>query len=379
MNGIPIGRLFGVEIRIGLPWVLILAFVAALAVAQMEVDAAQVPLPVRWAIGIVVALGFLGSAVAHDLAHVLIARSHGVVVPAIVVTFFGGAAPSDPAAEQPADEIAIAAAGPLVSLAIGLVLTAIALVLPDGSGLATDGLATLALVLGVLNLVLGAVNLIPAYPLDGGRIVRAIVWRRTGSERTGWAAAARSGTMIGWAAAVGGLVVTLTGDLVNGLMLILCGWFLRLSARAIGQRVQLDRLVDGLSVADVMERGVATVAPGLTVDTFAEQLLAGDRLTAVPVVRGEEILGVVGAGQVRRLRRSAWPTTRVESIMVSPPRLALLSPDQPVATALESLRAAGVDGLPVVGVEGLLGVMTRRAVAIAVHDREVAASAGAGT
>jgi CBS domain-containing protein len=175
---------------------------------------------------------------------------------------------------------------------------------------------------------------------------------------------------VGWAAVGVGVLVAVAGDITNGLMLGLCGWLVTTSARGIVQQVGLEQLLDGVKVDDVMERGVATVAPGLTIDTLAEQLLDGSTMSsALPVVRGDELLGVIGISQVRRLARRAWRGTRVEDVMVPLRRLSVLAPTDAVWPAVERIRRSGLDGLPVIGLEGLAGMLTRRAVALAIQAR----------
>jgi Zn-dependent protease len=382
MGGIPVGRVFGIVIRIHWSWVVILALVATLAAAEVGFAAPNLEPVVQWLVGGVVAAGFLASAAAHDLGHAIVSRRRGLRVESISVSFFGGASPLDPSARTAADEIAIAAAGPIVSLTGGLVLVAASLLV---SALAAEALPTvqaaalLGVVLGLVNVLLGLVNLVPAYPLDGGRLLRAIVWARTGSERVGSRQVARSGTIVGLGLLVLGGAVALLQDLGNGLMVALSGWFLRLTARGATQRVQLEELADGLRVGDVMEPLSATIAPNLTVDTFADQLLEGEPpRTAVLVARGEEVLGLVGVTQLRHLRRSVWATTRVEEVMVPLAALPEVRVDGPVWPAFLQLRDAGLDGTPVAGLDGAAhaGLLTVRAIAAALQARRPAGRAG---
>jgi CBS domain-containing protein len=225
-------------------------------------------------------------------------------------------------------------------------------------------------VVGVLNLLLGAVNLVPAYPLDGGRIVRDLAWRRSGVERTGWRAAARSGRYTAFVLLGSGLLVALAGDVTNGAFVALTGWFLFLSARAVLERVRVDELIGDLRVADALEKDVPSVGPGLTLDTFASQLLGGESTTTVvPVIHDRELLGIVGISQVRRVRERDWATTRVEAVMVRPPRLTTLTPETTLLSGFERIRRARADGLPVVGPDGLLGLLTLRSIGAIVRER----------
>jgi Zn-dependent protease/CBS domain-containing protein len=370
MNGVPVARIFGIEIRLHVGWVIVLALIGYIAVTELQMARPGLDPTLGWLLGGVVAIGFFASSVVHDLAHGLVARRRGLEVTAITVSFFGGSAPLDPVAPNPRDELAIASAGPVASIVLGGVLLVLAVAAGGASG---DELGTLAAtfgVLSVLNLILGFVNVLPAYPLDGGRIIRAIGWARGGTMNAGWRAAARSGRLTGYAGVGMGVVAMLGGELTNGPMIALSGWFLALSSRSIGERLRVDSLIGGLHVEDAMETGSVSISPGLTVDTFAGQLLDDEsEMTAVPVVSDDAVVGVLGVREVRRLRRDRWASTRVEEVMAKPPQLAFLSARDNLAAAVERLQRARVDGLPVVDGGTLVGMLTRRSVGRLLHER----------
>jgi Zn-dependent protease len=304
------------------------------------------------------------------MSHAILARRRGVEVKSIVISFFGGATPFDASSPDPGDDLAIAVAGPAVSIAIGGVLGIAAVALNASGGTVGLAGAQVLAVLAVLNLALGLVNVVPAYPLDGGRIVRAIAWRRTGDVKDGWRAAGTVGRFVGLAIIAIGLGVVLTGQLTNGAMIALSGWFLLLSARAIRERVKVDEMIGDLFVRDVMERDVPSVHPGLTVDTFAAQLLDGEvPTTAIPVLADDEVVGILGVRQVKGLRPDKWATTRVEDVMAKPPRLPVVGKDDSLVVAVERLQRSGLDGLPVVDDGRLVGVLTRRSIGLAVQAR----------
>jgi Zn-dependent protease/CBS domain-containing protein len=358
--GVPVARILGIEIRVQLGWVFVLALIGALAVDQIQTASTGIEPAVAWVLGGIVAGGFFVSSAIHDLVHALVARRRGISVPAIAVSFFGGSTPLDPSAPSARDDLAIALAGPLASLGVagacGLV----------GAGAAAIGgdatvVATILAALLVLNLLLGGVNLVPAYPLDGGRVIRALAWARSGSERAGWRAAARSGRVTGLALMGLGFVVIAIGETWNGAMIALSGWFLVLSARSIQDRVRVDELIGDLSVRDAMEPASVTVHRSLSLDTFAGQLLdATSPTAAIPVVEDDAVVGLVGARQVRAVRPNRWPTTRVEDVMVRPPRLLLLKPEDALANAVAAIGRAAVDGLPVIDADGHLVAMLTR-------------------
>ena len=169
--GIPIARLFGIEIRVQLGWVLVLALIAVIAVGQLTAVDPEIETAVAWLLGGLVALGFFLSSVSHDLAHALVARRRGVEVSTIGIAFFGGSTPFDPASPNPGDDAAIALSGPLTSIGIAGLLFggSVAVVSVTRDFNAAAGVLS---VLVLLNLLLGLINLVPAYPLDGGRIIR---------------------------------------------------------------------------------------------------------------------------------------------------------------------------------------------------------------
>jgi Zn-dependent protease/CBS domain-containing protein len=360
--GIPIARLFGIEIRVQLSWVFVLALVAVIAVGQLNQVDPTLEDAMAWALGGLVALGFFLSSVSHDMAHALVARRRGVDVRSIAISFFGGATPLDPSSPNPRDDAFIAVSGPIASLGIGaLCFGLMALAIAAGDGF--SGAVGVFAVLVFLNLILGLVNLVPAYPLDGGRIIRDIAWGRSGSERSGWRAAWRSGRLTGLVVIGIGIAYLVAQGDMTGAMLALTGWFFVLSSNQVRDRIRLDDLIGDRFVRDAMEPAATTVSPGLTVDTFAAQLFTGDSpVTAVPVEEGGAVVGLIGVSQVRRLARAEWPNKRVGELMASPPKLVFLSPADPLKQALERIYRAGLDGLPVLDDGVLLGVLTKRGV-----------------
>lgn len=365
--GVPIARILGIEIRVQFSWVIILALVAVIANGQLNQVDPTLGAIEAWVLGGLVALGFFASSVAHDLAHAVVARRRGIDVQSIGVSFFGGATSLDPSSSNPGDDAAIAASGPIASLLLGGVFFALMVVAIVIEGEFTAASGVLALMI-FLNLVLGVLTLVPAYPLDGGRLVRDLAWRRSGSERSGWSAASQSGRLTGLAMIGFGIVLFLAGGDMTGALIALTGWFFVMSANTLRDRVRLDDLIGGRTVRDAMEPATATVSRHLTVDTFAAQLLGGESsVTAVPVVDGDAVVGILGVSQVRRLRPVELTTTRVEDVMVKPPKLVILSPADPLKQGLERIYKANVDGLPVLDDGRLVGVLTKRGVGAFIH------------
>lgn len=381
-EGVPIGRIAGVEVRVSLAWVLLLALVVLIAAQLIAAAAPELSDVVEWVGGGVAAVAFLASVLAHELAHVLVARRRGVHSSVVVLGFLGGLAPYDLEGPTPRDELAIAAAGPAVSLTLAVLFVPLGLVLASFGGFA--GVAgSVALVVGFLAGAHGLLSLVPGMPLDGGRMVRAIAWERSGDPRRGSRLAAVLGRVTGYALIAVGAAIALLSAPAFGLMVLSLGWFTTTGARAVERRLALERLLDGVSVREAMDREVPHVPPQLTLDTFADRYLPsgpGDAQapTSLPVVADDRVLGVVGFDRIRRISRRAWATTRAEDVMAVPPDAPHLAPDDPLWDALEALRRSGLDGLAVVEGGGLRGMLTRRGATTAIRDRLRARAGRAG-
>ena len=291
MSGVPVARLFGIEIRVHLSWIFIIAIITVTVGGRLGTLQPSADATLAWLIGAVASLGFLATVVAHELAHALVARRTGLMVDAISVHFIGSPATVDIRAATPRAEAAIALAGPVTSFALGVLLIAVA-ILGMTSGIeALQVVGDALFIIGVLDVVLAAVSIVPAFPLDGGRLVRAIVWARTGDERRGARAAGAVGRWVGWVLIAAGLVIILTGNTVDGIMVGLIGWFLGASARSVDRWVLLEGLISGVSVGEAMEPKLETITPQLTLDTFASQVLDGTLGPALPVIRDDQLSG----------------------------------------------------------------------------------------
>jgi len=325
-------------------------------------------MPVRLVAATLAAVVFLASVLAHELAHGVVARRRGLKPGPITVYFFGGSASYDVEWKRPEDEAAVASAGPIVSLVIGFTLATAGYLVDAFGGELLGPFGIVVFLVGAMNLALGGLNLVPAFPLDAGRVLHAFVWRRTGDERRGARATARFGKGLGWLLVGSGLVLSLAST-IEGVMVALTGWLLTATARSIDRRLVVEDLLSGVRVSEVMERDAMAIPSQLTLDTFADRILDMGNGAAVPVTRNDDVVGVISSSQLRRLRRQAWPTTRAEQLMLGGAELAVLSPDDGLWSAIQRIRRAGSDGLPVVDASGLLGVLTVRSIVATIQSR----------
>jgi Zn-dependent protease/CBS domain-containing protein len=368
MNGVPVARILGFEIRLHLSWLFIVAIVTVTVAGRIAQFEPGIDPGVSWAVGLFGSLGFMLTVIVHELAHAVVARRDGSENRILVVQFVGSPAPVDIVARTAKAEAATAIAGPLASFSIGLILVGAAFVLLPIAGPAGPVVDVLAIV-GALNLLLAGISVIPAFPLDGGRVVRAVAWARTGNQRSGTRAAGLVGKFAGRAAMIVGLAVILTGDTLDGIMIGLVGWFLLASARSVDRWIVLDELVQGMSVGEAMEKELETISPQLTLDTFAASVLDGTVTPALPVVLGDLVVGIVGLSQVRAVAPRNWASTRTEDVMVGGDDLPTARADERLTDALERLRKSRLDGLPVLDGTTLRGVLTRRSIAALLQAR----------
>jgi Zn-dependent protease/predicted transcriptional regulator len=373
--GIPIARLLGIEIRVSLVWAPVLAIVTMLGVEQAALTSPALDPLIEWLLGASGAALFLVSVIAHELSHAVVGRHRGVPATSVVLGFFGSLAPLSIRAATPRDELAISLAGPAMSWALAVAFSALGLAVAA----AFPGLEAVAgglVVVGVLNLALGVINLVPAMPLDGGRAVRAVAWARTHDPDRAGLVAAQVGRMVGWLVIGVGIAAALAALVTEGLVLLALGWMLTTGGRTLERRTNMERLLRGMHVEDAMDRDVGWIGPQLTVDTFADRFEGPDRLPALPVVDGEQVVGVVGRRGLLRLGRRRFGGTRAGEVMGSPPQVPLLAPDDPLWDALELLSAGTIDGLAVADHGRLAGLLTRDGVAEAIRSRAALQAAG---
>jgi len=382
-SGIRIGRLFGIQIVLDLSWIVIFLLVCWNLTAVFSTWHPDWALGESVSLAVAAAVLFFCSVLAHELAHSLVARSFDVEVREIRLFLFGGV--SNIAHEPPSAkaELLIAVVGPLTSIAFGVAMSMIgsffvpAEVARSGDMLRTIAtlgpLTTLLLWLGSINVIVGVFNLIPGFPLDGGRILRALVWTATGDLRkaTFWASAV--GQIIGWGFVAIGVgmffgmsVPFFGGGLVSGLWLVFVGWFLASAASASYRGMWIHEALEGIRVVNLMRRAAPAIPEDTSVDDAVRQWFMRSPEHAFPVVDANGTLaGIVCPSDVRRVRDDRWGATRVAEVMTPFERLALATPSEDAQDALAALARRDVEQLPVVreGTRDLVGMLSRRDVA----------------
>ena len=361
MNGnIRVGSLFGIPFFVNPSWFLVLGLVTwsygeGLA-AQFPYLTGATPL----LLGLVTALLLFSSVLAHELGHSFVAIKQGIKVDSITLFIFGGLASLEKESETPAAAFWVAIAGPAVSLMLFGALTAIGF-----GGHLTGPLAAMTAVLAAINLSLGLFNLIPGLPLDGGNILKAIVWKVTGSPYKGVKIASIVGQAFGWIAIASGLIPLLVSGSFANIWNLLIGSFLLQNAGKSAQFARVQERLTGLTVGDAVTPNSPIILENLTLREFVDQrTLAGSNWQKFLVVNElGQLVGELGLDALKDVRSDRWAHTLVSELMQSVEPSTIIIADRPLLQAIEQLEAKQVTTLSVTNSDGVLvGLLEKAAV-----------------
>lgn len=332
-HGLSVGRPFGIPVYLHVSWFVVVGLISwSLAQGYFPTRYPELAAATYWVTGVSATLLLFLSVLAHEFGHALVARRLGVEVASITLFIFGGVAALTEEPRSGGDELQIAAAGPLVSLAAAGAFY--------GVGLATSGTPQgVARLLTHLNLVLVAFNMVPAFPLDGGRILRAVLWSRQGRMRA-TRTAVRIGTGFAYALIVYGAFGLLAGQVGNGLWAVLIGWFLRSASRSAYDQVSLEHAFAGVSVAEVAEDDFVRVPAGATLREAVDDYFVRHGRDAFAVEEAGEIVGLIGLDDLRRREREGWTGTAVRDAMRTLDEALVIAGDEDIVIALRRLAQA---------------------------------------
>ncbi len=370
-DGIPLGKVAGFPVSIH--WsVLVVLWLFTWSLASTLPDTAPGHTSTTyWLAGFCGAVVLLASLLAHELTHSVVARHNGIKVVGLRLWLFGGTARLGSEAKTPGMEFRIAAAGPAMSLALAAVFAAAAAVL-RAAGTANIVVAVAWWLAGV-NAILGLFNLLPGAPLDGGRILRAYLWRRHGDARRAALGAARAGRTVAYVLIGLGLLEFFLGSLVGGVWMAFIGWFLLTAARQEEAWVLTRESLAGLTVADVMTAHPHSAPGWISVEDFVHDYLLGDRHSAYPVEgAGGTVSGLITLNQLRRLPPAQRATTLVADAAVPLEQVPLARPTEPVTALMERLDPAVGRRVLVMDDGRVVGIVTASDIARLVDVRTLA-------
>ncbi len=354
-SSIRVGKIAGVDVHIHFSLLGIIALVSwSLAQGLLPEQYPGWAVATYWLAGSICAVMLIASVLVHELAHSLVARARGFSVEGITLFLFGGVSDLKADSRYPRDEFIIAGVGPLTSFVLAGVFWLALAAFPNKDVLP----AAVLWYLGFMNILLGAFNLIPAFPLDGGRVLRSAVWGATGSLSKATRVAALSGRGFGiLMMALGGAQV-LSGNVVGGLWFALIGWFLHGAAASTQHETAVETGVRGVRVSEAMRAFPVTIGPRASLAEAVYGSFLQHSSRSLPVSERGELVGIITLADIRDVPQSQWQTVTVAERMTPAP-LWTVRPGDDLADALNLLGRHSIDQAPVIEQGRLVGVLSR--------------------
>jgi len=376
-QGIRIGRILGIPIFLDLSWILVFGLITF---SQSSFFAQQHPHwtgPQHWALGVVTSILFFSSVVFHELAHSVVAQHYKIKVLSITLFLFGGLARIARDPSEPVQEFNIAIAGPLASGFLAGVFYGVTLLFLD-----SEMLGAVASQLALTNGMLALFNLLPGFPLDGGRVFRAMVWGATKDFAKSTRVAAASGRLIAFIMIGSGIFSVFGGSLgvvldqyigrLGGIWLAFIGWFLLNAAQASVAQVTIQEMLAGLCASDVMNQEVPIIPANMSLEEYSGEVLRTGRRVHL-VTMDDRLVGLMNVGALSHVPREDWNMNSVQAVMVPREKILWAAPEEPLQKLLERLIAADVNQMPVVTQleEGahIVGMVTREAILRVIQTR----------
>jgi Zn-dependent protease/CBS domain-containing protein len=353
-NSIRLFRVAGIEVGVHYSWLAVFLLVTwSLAVGFFPVTVPGRPNLEYWILGAVASLLLFASVLLHELAHSFVAKARGLDAKSITLFIFGGVSNLAGEARQPATEFLVAIVGPITSFILAGAAYLVAEAASDAA------IAATASYLALINALLGAFNLIPGFPLDGGRVLRSIIWKTTGDLRRATDLAANLGKLVAYGFLAWGFLRLLDGDILGGIWIAVIGWFLHGAASSTLAQVIIDTRLRRVRVADVVRPDTTTVSPDLSVKQLIDDVLLPGNRRAVPVSLDGRLIGMVTVSDLVDLSPEQRDTARVGDVMGGRSGVVTVRPTDTVAQAIELLGKHDFEQLPVIEGERLAGTLTR--------------------
>ena len=375
--GLKIGRILGIPIYLHASWVIIFFLITLSLAMQFTQEHPHWSATQHWTVGIITSLLFFASVLFHELAHSVVAQYYKIQVVSITLFIFGGVARIGREPSKAIQEFNIAVAGPLASFFLYGVFYGLTRIFPY-----SEMLGALAAWLAFINVRLASFNLIPGFPLDGGRIFRAIVWGSTKNYVRATRMAGTSGKLVAYGIILYGAWHAMRGEWSAGLWLVFIGWFLLNAAQESVAQVAIRETLAGLSAADVMSHEVPTVEGHITLEEYGAEVLRTGRRCHL-VLHDGRLVGMMNVHTLNAVPRNEWAHNSVQSAMIPRDKILWTSPDEPLLRLLERLLSADVNQMPVVsgpgdGAPQIVGMVTRDSILRVMQTRSELGSLATG-
>ncbi len=367
-GGLPLGRYFGIPVRLHWSWFIIFVLVTwILGASYFPTQYPDWSLATYWIVGAITSLLFFASVLAHELAHSVVAQAEGMKVKSITLFVFGGVSQIGEEPGRPGIEFRMALVGPLTSLVLGGVFWGIFFATAN----IAEPVSAVAFWLGYINIALALFNLIPGFPLDGGRVLRSILWWRSGNVRRATRIASSIGRALGLLFIFGGIALIFLNQAywLNGVWIALIGWFLENAAVGSYRQVALQDMLRGHTVSEVMTRDCQTISPTTTVEDTVRNYILNSARRCFPVVEGGQVLGLVTLHNVKGIPQDLWPKKTAVEVMTPFEKVKSVRPNDDLSTTMQLLTDDSVNQLPVVEDHTIVGVVARDSLLSFIHVR----------
>jgi Zn-dependent protease len=355
-NAIRLGSIAGIRIGVHYTWFIIFLLLSSTLYASFRINQPDWPQTTALVTAVITALLFFSSIVLHELGHSIVAIRHGIRVSSITLFIFGGVAQSEKDAESAQTEFLVAIAGPAVSVT----LAAFFYFLSQSLGPAYDVAAVALDWLATINLLVAIFNMIPGFPLDGGRVFRAIVWGLTGDATKGMDWAVTAGKLFAYLLmGLGFMIAIQTRLFINGIWLFGIGWFLLISAQASGQAFTVNRIFKKTSAGELMETDIPTVPATLMLSSWLEDYVLKQGRRAFLVVEAGTIVGLMTLADCNKISRSQWQNTPLSAAMTPVERLQTVDVSTDIMQVMQLMASRSFNQVPVTDAGKVVGWVDR--------------------
>lgn len=361
---IKVGSFSGIEIRLHYSWFIIFVLLTySLATGYLPTGYPGQSNSFYWGKGAISAALLFISVLLHEFGHSLVAIYYKVPVKRITLYFLGGVSEIEEEAHTPGAEFRLAVVGPLISIALGIIFYGLQIIpsLPLGA-------IAVFYYSSYINFVLGAFNLIPAFPMDGGRVFRALIWTRK-DYLYSTKLAVQVSKLLSLGFMTYGFFTIISSTIFDGFWILLIGFYIYNSAEESMAEAKVSQALTGVTIAEIMTRDVHTVEPNLSIQQLVDYQMSKYKHHGFPVTIGEKLIGIVTEEDIRRVEPELWDEKRVEDIMVPIDKLVTIKPGDAAMDAFIKMAKANVGRLPVVDGEKLVGIITRSDLLRAVQRR----------
>lgn len=354
-QSVRLGRILGIPVGVNYSWFIIFALITLTLGGQFAYVYPDWASPAHYLAGIITSLLFFLSVLLHELGHSVAAKQKGINVRAITLFIFGGVAQITREPDRPMTEFYIAIMGPVVSIALAALFAAIGFIFQPFSEI----VVAIAQWLARINFILVLFNMIPGFPLDGGRVLRAIVWFYVDSYERATRIASGVGQFVAYMFIIGGVFLIVGGYWINGLWIAFIGWFLLTAAQQVSQYVMLKSSLRGIKARDIMQTDCPRIDARTTVSELIDDHMLRTGRRAFLVMENDDLTGLVTLHQIKKVPRDDWHTTSLGSIMTPFNELHRVKPETEISEVLDIMNAEDVSQVPVVSDNKLDGIIGR--------------------